>query len=193
MNLGPVRLGGRGDDPSSSRPPCRAPLPARHRSHRRPTATKAPQPSARRSVSRTVDGAAPTRTAIDLWPSPCSTRYLSISRTRRISSLSAGIPFLPLTIDGRNVTPAEHPRPHPIRRGRHHLGIRGRLILGIGGRASFRNQGADCLGICKRWRQFWHHSAAGFRAKGQRSLFSQVVTALRRAGIPIMLIIRLML
>ncbi|WP_318898623.1 hypothetical protein, partial [Sinorhizobium meliloti] len=66
--------------------------------------------AARRSVSRTVDGAAPTRTAIDLWPSPCSKRYLNISRTRRISSLSAGIPFLPRHVEGRNFTPAEHPR-----------------------------------------------------------------------------------
>jgi hypothetical protein len=38
-----------------------------------------------------------------------------------------------------------------------------------------------------------HHSAAGFRAKERRRLVSQVVTALRRAGIPIILIIRLML
>ncbi len=100
--------------------------------------------AARRSVSRTVDGAAaPTRTAIDLWPSPCSKRYLNISRTRRISSLSAGIPFLPRHVEGRNFTPAEHPRQmlsdgggiisesggdyFSELGGRDHFGIRGRI------------------------------------------------------------------
>lgn len=102
---------------------------------------ESPAAVARRSVSRTVDGAAPTRTAIDLWPSPCSARYLSISRTRRISSLSAGIPFLPHHHRRKELHTGRTPTPHPIRRGRHHLGTRGRLILGTGGRDHFGIRG----------------------------------------------------
>ena len=44
---------------------------------------RSPAASARRSVSRTVDGAAPTRCEIALWPSPCSNRCLKISSVRR--------------------------------------------------------------------------------------------------------------
>ncbi|MBN9075049.1 MAG: transposase [Rhizobiales bacterium] len=43
---------------------------------------------------RTVEGAAPTRYEIALWPRPSSNRYRKISRTRRIANLSAGISFL---------------------------------------------------------------------------------------------------
>jgi hypothetical protein len=83
--------------------------------------------AARRSVSRTVDGAPPTRIAIDLCPSPCSNRYLSISRTRRISSLSAGIPFLPCHHRRKELHTGRPPLPDARQRGRHHFGIRGRV------------------------------------------------------------------
>ncbi|TRA86275.1 hypothetical protein EXN23_19035 [Agrobacterium salinitolerans] len=76
-----------------------------------------------------------------MWPSPCSARYLSISRTRRISSLSAGIPFLPRHHRRKELHTGRTPTPHPVRRGRHHLGTRGRLILGIGGRDHFGIRG----------------------------------------------------
>ncbi|OYW64721.1 MAG: hypothetical protein B7Z40_13175 [Bosea sp. 12-68-7] len=56
-----------------------------------------PAALALRSVSRTVEGAAPTRTEIALWPSPCSNRYRKISRTRRMLTLSADINRSPRT------------------------------------------------------------------------------------------------
>ncbi|MDW9972555.1 hypothetical protein GOB98_21835 [Sinorhizobium meliloti] len=76
-----------------------------------------------------------------MWPSPCSKRYLNISRTRRISSLSAGIPFLPRHVEGRELHTSRTPTPDAFRWGRHHLGIRGRLFLGIGGRDHFGIRG----------------------------------------------------
>ena len=53
--------------------------------------------------------------------------YLRISRTRRIFSLSAGIPFLPLRqLKGRTSHQQDTPTNSPLR-GRHHLGTRGRI------------------------------------------------------------------
>ncbi|RVI07385.1 hypothetical protein CN200_29950, partial [Sinorhizobium meliloti] len=76
-----------------------------------------------------------------MWPSPCSKRYLNISRTRRISSLSAGIPFLPRHSRRKKLHTSRTHTPDAARRGRHHLGIRGRLFLGIGGRDHFGIRG----------------------------------------------------
>lgn len=59
-----------------------------------PSGQESPGASARRSVSHTVEGAAPTRYEIALWPSPSKNRYLKISRTRRMLSLSAAISVL---------------------------------------------------------------------------------------------------
>lgn len=50
-----------------------------------------PAAATRLSVSRTGEGTPPTRSYIALYPSPCSNRYLNISRTRRMLTLSAGI------------------------------------------------------------------------------------------------------
>ncbi|MDP9810052.1 hypothetical protein J2W42_002913 [Rhizobium tibeticum] len=106
-----------------------------------PNGHESPARSSRRNVSRTVEGAAPTRAAIDLWPRPPSNLCLRISRTRRIFSLSAGIAFLPLSAPkGGTSHQQETPTNTPIR-GRHHLGTRGRLFLGIGGRHHFGIRG----------------------------------------------------
>ncbi|RVJ49592.1 hypothetical protein CN175_20450, partial [Sinorhizobium meliloti] len=57
------------------------------------------------------------------------------------SSLSAGIPFLPRHVEGRELHTSRTPTPDAFRWGRHHLGIRGRLFLGIGGRDHFGIRG----------------------------------------------------
>ncbi len=81
--------------------------------HREATTTRLPPHAG--SVSRTVEGAVPTRPAIDLCPSPCSKRYLNISRTRRISTLSAGIPFLPLRRQRKKLHTGRPPLPDASR------------------------------------------------------------------------------
>ncbi|RVI19077.1 hypothetical protein CN200_05405, partial [Sinorhizobium meliloti] len=88
---------------------------------------------------------------------PCSKRYLNISRTRRISSLSAGIPFLPRHRRRKKLHTSRTPTPDASPRGPHHLGIRGRLFLGIGGRDHFGIRGriasefAGCLMPSALW------------------------------------------
>ncbi len=107
----------------------------------------------RPNVSRTVDGAAPTLTAIDLWPSPCSKRYLNISRTRRISSLSAGIPFRPRHRRRKELHTSRTPTPDAVRRGRHHLGIRGRIASEFAGQCIFLSTALDCRSTARaQWR-----------------------------------------
>jgi PAS domain S-box-containing protein len=90
-----------------------------------------PATAARRSVSRTVDGAAPTLTAIDLQPSPCSKRYLNISRTRRISKSLRRHPVPSSSQSKEETSHQQNPMPDAVRRGG--------IIL---------ESGADCLGIC---------------------------------------------
>ena len=72
-------------------------------------------------------------------PSPCSDRYLGISRTGRISSLSAGISFLPCHHRRKELHTGRKPRRHPSIRG-------GIISERVGGYLS--ELGADCLGIC---------------------------------------------
>jgi hypothetical protein len=108
-----------------------APLPS---VPRQKTGSKRPAPrqrcvtaaSARRSVSRTVEGVAP-RYEIALWPSPSENRYLKISRTRRMLNLSAAISVLSSATQRKRTFNRQSTRAQPSTSHgwRNNLGIRG--------------------------------------------------------------------
>ncbi|MCO6392512.1 hypothetical protein GTW25_15915 [Aliihoeflea aestuarii] len=88
-----------------------------------------------------------------MWPSASSNRYLNISRTRRIVTLSAGISFLPKPRPKGGTIHQQSTGPKHRRRGRHHLGIRGRLILGTRGRHHFGIGGRLPSEFAVRWKK----------------------------------------
>lgn len=112
-----IDLGQTVEDPSSSRPPCKAPPPERHRSRHHPTATKDPQPLPA-AASRAPSTVLPRPEPQSICGPVLVQNDISVSRGHAASPVSpqASRSFL-VNIDGRNFTPAEHPRHIPAKGG----------------------------------------------------------------------------
>jgi len=88
-----------------------------------------PAAAARRNVSRTVEGAAPTRYEIALWQ---SLPQIGIVKSREHTASPISPPAsrsFPRTSQKKELLPAGRPAQMPPPMGRHQFGIRGRLFL----------------------------------------------------------------